>query len=165
MMYALITLLSTAALVAVDQALKYWATVSLAPVGTHPLIPGVVGLRYVLNDGAAFSMLGGKQGFLIAFTGIALAALAAYLFIKRPARRLEHISWIFVLSGGIGNLIDRVLNQVVVDYIDLQFMDFAVFNFADILVCVGIGLLLLDIILEECKRPRSEKKEQDRGAL
>lgn len=163
-MYALVTLLSTAVLVGVDQGLKYWATLSLAPIGTHPLIPGVVGLRYVLNDGAAFSMLGGKQGFLIAFTGIALIALAAYLFIKRP-KKLEYISWVLVLSGGLGNLIDRVLNQVVVDYIELQFMDFAVFNFADILVCVGIGLLLLDIILEECRKSKREKEEQDRGAV
>lgn len=163
-MYALVTLLSTAVLVGVDQGLKYWATLSLAPVGTHPLIPGVVGLRYVLNDGAAFSMLGGKQGFLIAFTGIALIALAAYLFVKRP-RNLEYVSWVLVLAGGIGNLIDRVLNQVVVDYIELQFMDFAVFNFADILVCVGIGLLLLDIILEECRKSKKEKEEQDRGTV
>ena len=53
-----------AALVVVDQLIKAWATAVLAPVGTMPLLPGIIQLRYVLNDGAAFSMLAGKQGHL-----------------------------------------------------------------------------------------------------
>ena len=53
-----------------------------------------------------------------------------------------------MLGGGIGNLIDRVLNGVVVDYINVLFMNFAVFNFADICVCCGVGLLILSILLD-----------------
>ena len=56
---------------------------------------------------------------------------------------------VLVLGGGIGNLIDRVLNGEVVDYINLLFMRFAVFNFADICVCVGVALWVLVIFLEE----------------
>ena len=164
-MYAFVTLLIAALLIAVDQGIKYWATLVLAPVGAMPLIPKVVELRYVLNDGAAFSMLGGKQGFLIAFTGLALAALLIYLLKKRPTGKLEYIAWVMIFAGGIGNLIDRVVNQVVVDYINLLFMKFAVFNFADILVCVGMALLVLDIFLDEAKKSKTKKKEQDRGAI
>ena len=72
MISALITLAAAALLVVIDQGIKFWATVNLAPVGSMPLIPGVVELRYYLNDGAAFSILQGKQTFLILFTGAAL---------------------------------------------------------------------------------------------
>lgn len=157
MISALITLVAAALLVVIDQGIKLWATASLAPVGSMPLIPGVVELRYFLNDGAAFSILGGKQGFLIVFTGLALAAIFLYLLFKKPARRLEYIAWLLVLAGGIGNLVDRVLNQEVVDYINLLFMNFAVFNFADILVCTGIGLLCLSLVLEEVRSHKAKK--------
>ena len=126
MAYVVFNLLAAAALIGIDQAIKLWATNVLQPVGAMPLIPHVVELRFVLNPGMAFSLLSGKQLFLIIATSIAL-----------------------ILAGGIGNLIDRVLNGVVVDYINLLFMQFAVFNFADICVCVGVGLWVLEIFLEE----------------
>ena len=59
----IISVLLCAVLVVADQLIKAWATAVLAPVGTMPLLPGIIQLRYVLNDGAAFSMLAGKQGF------------------------------------------------------------------------------------------------------
>ena len=156
MISALITIVAAALLVVIDQGIKLWATASLAPVGSMPLIPGVVELRYFLNDGAAFSILGGKQSFLIVFTGIALAAILIYLLFKKPARQLEYIAWLLVLSGGVGNLIDRVLNGAVVDYLNLLFMRFALFNFADICVCVGAGLLVLYIFLDDLRASRSK---------
>ncbi len=161
MVYTLVTIAVTAALVAVDQLIKFWATANLAPVGSMPLIPGVVELRYYLNDGAAFSSFSGRQTFLILFTGAALLVVAWYLLFKRPAAKLEYAAWLLVLAGGIGNLIDRVMNQQVVDYINLLFIRFAIFNFADILVCTGIGLLVLNLILEEVSARRQKNKEQD----
>lgn len=160
----LITLASTGLLIAIDQGIKMWATTSLQPVGTMPFIPGIVEFRYVLNDGAAFNILGGKQGFLIAFTAIALLVIFGYLVLKRPAQTLEYISWLLILGGGMGNLIDRVRNQVVVDYLSLQFMNFAVFNFADICVCVGVGLLALCLVLEEVKLHRQKKQQENPDA-
>ena len=139
----IVSVLLCAVLVVVDQLIKAWATAVLAPVGTMPLLPGIIQLRYVLNDGAAFSMLAGKQGFLIAFTGAA---------------------WLLILAGGIGNLIDRVANHMVVDYLDVQFMTFAVFNFADVCVCTGVGLLVLSLILEEVHaRGRAEHEDESHG--
>ena len=165
MIFTLVTIVLTVVLVAVDQLIKYWATINLAPVGIMPLIPGVVELRYFLNDGAAFSSFGGKQTFLIVFTSIALLAVAWYLLFKRPAKKLEYVSWLLVLAGGIGNLIDRVLNHEVVDYINLLFMRFAIFNFADILVCVGIGLLILSLILDEVSARKNKQKETMDGEI
>lgn len=157
---AFITIAAAALMVAVDQMIKLWATVNLAPVGSMPLIPGIVELRYYLNDGAAFSILQGKQTFLIFFTGIALLAVAVYLLFRKPKKNLEYIGWLLVLGGGIGNFVDRVTNQEVVDYINLLFMDFAIFNLADILLCTGIGLLILSLVLEEVAARRGRSKEQ-----
>lgn len=175
MISALITIAAAALLVAIDQGIKLWATANLAPMGSMPLIPGVVELRYFLNDGAAFSILQGKQTFLILFTGAALLAVAWYLLFKRPTRKMEYIGWLFVLGGGIGNLVDRVLHGEVVDYINLLFMNFAVFNFADMLVCTGIGLLILNLLLDEFSAARKKKSgaplpaehspEQDDGTV
>ena len=138
MISGLLSLAGAAILVVIDQLIKHWATAALLPVGSMDVLPGVVELRYCLNDGMAFSMLAGKQGLLIGMT---------------------------VLGGGVGNLIDRVLNGVVVDYINVLFMRFAVFNFADICVCVGVGLLMLAVLLDSFKKDKTaEPKADEDGA-
>ena len=149
MAFVLFNLAAVAALVGIDQAIKLWASNVLQPVGVLPFIPHVVELRFVLNPGMAFSLLSGKQLFLIAATGAALLLVAYWLFFRSRGRKLQQAALILVLGGGIGNLIDRVLNGEVVDYINLLFMRFAVFNFADICVCVGVALWVLVILLEE----------------
>ena len=95
----------------------------------------------MLNPGMAFSLLSGKQLFLIIATSVALILVAYGLFFRSRGRYLQQAALLLILAGGIGNLIDRVLNGVVVDYINLLFMQFAVFNFADICVCVGVASL------------------------
>ena len=149
MAFVLFNLAAVAALIGIDQLIKLWAVQVLQPVGAMPLIPRVVELRFVLNPGMAFSLLSGKQLFLIIATSVALLAVAYGLFFRSRGKRLQQAALVLVLGGGIGNLIDRVLNGEVVDYINLLFMQFAVFNFADICVCVGVGLWVLVIFLEE----------------
>ena len=160
MAFVIINLVCVAALVGVDQLIKLWAVRALAPVGAMPLIPHLVELRFVLNQGMAFSLLSGKQLFLIVATSAALLLVAYELFFCSRGKLLQRIAFILVLGGGIGNLIDRVLNGEVVDYINLLFMNFAVFNFADICVCVGVALWVLVIFLEELQGgDRSSRKE------
>ena len=149
MAYVIFNLLCVAVLIGIDQGIKFWAVHVLMPVGTLPLIPHVVELRFVLNQGMAFSLLSGRQLFLIVATSAALILVAYWLFFRSRNNRLQQAALILVLGGGIGNLIDRVLNGEVVDYINLLFMRFAVFNFADICVCVGVALWVLVIFLEE----------------
>ena len=149
MAFVIFNLVCVAVLVGADQLIKLWAVQVLKPVGAMPLIPHVVELRFVLNPGMAFSLLSGKQLFLIAATGAALLLVAYWLFFRSRGKKLQQAALILVLGGGIGNLIDRVLNGEVVDYINLLFMRFAVFNFADICVCVGVALWVLVILLEE----------------
>ena len=83
MLAVFVSFLCSAVLVAVDQLIKYWATANLMPVGHMDMIPGVVELRYVLNDGCAFYMLSGKQGILIAFTSVVLAGVLVWLCNKK----------------------------------------------------------------------------------
>ena len=149
MAFVVFNLLAVAALVGIDQAVKLWAVNVLQPVGAMPLISHVVELRFVLNQGMAFSLLSGKQLFLIIATSAALLAVAYGLFFRSRGKYLQQAALLLILAGGIGNLIDRVLNGEVVDYINLLFMRFAVFNFADICVCVGVALWVLVIFLDE----------------
>ena len=149
-----------AVLVAADQLTKLWAVRVLQYVDSIPFIPGILEFRFTLNDGAAFSMLGGKQTFLILFTSLALLILTMYLVFRMPASRLECAAWTLVLAGGIGNLIDRVANGAVVDFWNVLFMNFAIFNFADVLVTVGVCLLILYLLQVEL-RERRRKADGD----
>jgi len=152
MAYVILNLVCVAALVGIDQAIKLWAVQALAPVESITLIPHVLELRFVLNQGMAFSLLSGRQLFLI------LTTTAALLLFRSRGKLLQQTAFILVLAGGIGNLIDRVLNGEVVDYINPLFIDFAVFNFADICVCVGVALWVLVILLEEVDDKPSKER-------
>ena len=158
MILGLFSVLGAVALVVIDQLIKHWATASLLPVGQMDVLPGVVELRYCLNDGMAFSMLAGKQGLLIGVTSVMLLAVLVMLFTRKMTT-WERVSWTLVLGGGVGNLIDRVLNGVVVDYINVLFMHFAIFNFADI--CVGVGLLMLVVLLDSFKKEKPAEQKAD----
>lgn len=145
----MIALLVAAVLIAVDQLTKYLATVYLAPVGSVPFIPYVMELRYVLNDGMAFSMLAGKRWLLVGITGVVLLALAVYLAVHKPvtpAQKFEYWSWVLVFAGGVGNLIDRARTGFVVDFFATTFVDFAVFNVADCFITIGIAFLILSLL-------------------
>lgn len=135
-----------AALVAADQLVKKWTvTTFAAPVGNAvstadaalPGIPGIVELTRVHNFGAAWSSFSGMRWLLIGVTTVLMAVLA-YLWIKKIVRHgLGKLSLSLILAGGIGNLIDRVLNGYVVDTFNLTFMNYPVFNVADICVVAG----------------------------
>lgn len=158
-MFVFLNLVCVAALVGIDQAIKLWAVQNLQPVGSMPLIPHVIELRFVYNEGMSFSLLSGKQGFLIAATSIGLLIIAWWLFTHCQNDQLQRWAWVLVLGGGIGNLIDRISAGQVVDYLNLLFMNFAIFNFADICICVGMGLWVLSMILDE-RRNSEENGEK-----
>lgn len=165
MLPGILSILAAAVLAGVDQLIKAWATAYLLPRTAITIWPGVLEFRYFLNDGMAFSMLSGKQTLLIVVTSVMLLGLCIYLLLRKMPL-LERIAWAMVVGGGVGNLIDRVLNGAVVDFINPLFVNFAVFNFADICVTVGIGLLILSILLEafrDRKKPPHPKAEPEDG--
>lgn len=121
------------------------------------VIPGVLSLCHVENTGAGFSIFSGKTVFLILFTAAAMAFIL-YLMIKRRYKHpLTDWGFCLVLAGGVGNMIDRVFRGgAVVDFIRTDFINFPVFNVADICVTVGAGLIILYFILDAVRE--SKKK-------
>lgn len=124
----------------------------------------IFSITHIRNDGAGWSILGGQTTFLIAFTSIVLIVILVYMVIKRKKiGTLEYLTLSLIIGGGIGNLIDRFRMLIdpdftgVVDYIALDFIDFPVFNFADMCVVVGgIGVCII-YILQESKESKAKK--------
>ena len=134
--------------VLLDQFTKHMAVVHLKPIGVHPFLPGVLELRYDTNEGIAWGMLQGKWWL---FVPISLAAVAAILFMLIRYRKelppTVSIALAMIAGGGIGNQIDRIVNQSVVDFLNFQFIDFPIFNVADCFVTVGCALALFDLLI------------------
>ena len=128
--------------VAADRLTKYWAENWLLglPGGTSAALPGVFRFHYAENTGVAFSMLADGRWLIIGLNLLLIAAVLAYLILRKPEGRLLKVGLCMVAAGGIGNLIDRIALGYVIDFIELTFMRFAVFNFADI--CVSFGAVL-----------------------
>ena len=146
-------------LIGLDQLTKYLATVHLAPAGVHPLLPGIMELRYVRNDGAAFSLLANASWgrmFLIVVTAVALVGLAVWFIKMKPSAWWERCTFILIFSGGLGNWIDRVLHGSVVDFFATTFMDFAIFNVADCFVCIGAALFVLLVLRQELSTAKAK---------
>ncbi len=147
-MSVIISLISIAVLTAADQVIKLFVERFLAPVGTAEFINGFIGWNYVRNTGAAFGSFSDNTVLLSVVTGAVLLAGIVLIAMKKVKSKFCLVCAVMIISGGLGNLIDRVLKGYVVDFIDLQFMNFAVFNFADILVTVGAFALMLYVIAD-----------------
>lgn len=132
-----------AAVILLDQLTKYLAVEHLKPIDTFPIIRDALHLTYVTNYGAAFGMLADHRWVFLAVSTIAIVLMAAYLYYKRDEHPLLGVAMSFIIGGGIGNMIDRTLMGYVVDFVDFRLINFAVFNVADIFVCVGCGLMFL----------------------
>ncbi len=144
-------------LVFADQLCKYLIKSGMVLYETIPLIENVFHITYIQNYGAAFSILQGKQVFLICISVAALGGAAFYLWIKRKQAHPVLLTGIALLiSGGAGNLIDRIAYGYVVDFLDFRI--WPIFNIADICVCCGCGLILLYVFFFESGRRNSCKK-------
>ncbi len=151
----------TLPVLALDRLTKVWAEQSLT--GAPDIIPGVIGLRLARNTGVAFSMFSGARAITVVFTSAVLLGIIVYLFCeKRPSvlgRTGRAGLWFFV-AGGLGNLYDRLAYGYVVDMLEFRFMNFAVFNVADISVCLGAALAALGYILAERARARTKNSQK-----
>lgn len=127
----------------------------------------VFSLTHIRNSGAGWSILEGKTVFLIAFTSLIMLVILFYMIIQRKTmNKFEMLSLALILAGGVGNLIDRARMIIdpeftgVIDYIKLDFINFPIFNFADICVVVGgISLIVVFAVLE-AKAAKKNKLEK-----
>ena len=109
------------------------------------LIPGILRLHGVRNTGATFGMLAGAPWLLTVVSGAACLFIAWYLIAKQPGGWLR-VGLLMLFSGALGNLIDRALRGYVIDFIELQFVHFAIFNLADVWITVGCVLSAVGIL-------------------
>lgn len=126
--------------VVVDQITKWWAVEHLLPVKSIPFIPGILGFHYTENTGAAFSILRDKQLLLIIVTLLIITGMLGMMVkaIKDEAPFIVRAAYVLIISGAIGNFIDRVRLNYVVDFLEFQFISFPIFNVADIFVVLGV---------------------------
>lgn len=141
-------LISIIVLVAIDQMTKWLAVKYLLPNGPFPIIEGVFELQYLENRGAAFGIFQNQKWFFIIMTVI-IVGVISWLYTKLPeSRRMLplRIIAIAIISGAIGNFIDRILNSYVVDFLYFKLIDFPIFNVADIYVTVSAIVFLVLVL-------------------
>ncbi len=143
--------------IVIDQVTKLLAVRFLMPIDTCPLFEGVLHLTYAENRGAAFGMLANNRWVFLIVSTVAILGMAFYLFAGLSEGRLAGISLAMIISGGIGNMIDRIGLGYVVDFIDFRLINFAIFNGADSFVCVGAGLLVLALVRDIIKEGKEKK--------
>lgn len=134
--------LCVALLVALDQWVKLWAREYLLPVGEMPIINGFIDFRWATNAGAAFGLFQGGRWFFVILTVAVLAAMLIYEF-KTPYTRQYmwiRVPCVLIFAGAVGNFIDRLLYGYVVDMFRFLFINFPIFNVADMLLVTGTFL-------------------------
>src|SRR5699024_1972154 len=146
-------LILTIILVTIDQITKYLTVQNLALFEVKEIIPKFLSFTYIQNSGAAWSLLEGKMWFFYIITLIVVAFLLYYLYTEGRKDKILGVILSIILAGTLGNFIDRVLFQYVVDMIKLEFINFPIFNVADMLLTIGVAVLLFYTIYEE-KNPR-----------
>lgn len=159
-MGVLISFISIAVLTAADQLIKLVVERNLQPIGTSEFINGFIGWNYVRNTGAAFGSFSQSTTLLTVVTGAVILVGIILIATKKIKSKFYLTCAVLIISGGLGNLIDRIFRGYVVDFIDVQFTDFAVFNFADILVTVGSIALMIYVIVDifRDRKKSGEKK-------
>lgn len=161
-----ISLIFVIALVLIDQTIKFfimsnvdmYETFYTLKVGGHDLFS----ITHVRNEGAAWSILSGKTALLVAIAAIAILVVLFLIASGRFKLKFEVIMLSFIMAGGIGNLIDRIKYNEVIDYIRTDFIDFPIFNFADICVVIGaVGFCITYLIVDTLK----EKKKKNSNVI
>ena len=154
MFYAILA----AALVILDQLVKYLVRANIALGGSVPFLPYLMDLTYVRNTGAAFSILR-QHTWLLTLTSTAVVLVMCALVVRGFFQNaLGRWSAALVLAGGMGNLIDRAVFGFVTDMFQTTFINFPVFNVADCCITIGVPLLFLYVWLYVGK---DEKKEEE----
>lgn len=141
----LLDLISIIALILLDQYTKHLAVVHLKNKAAVNIINGVLELNYLENKGAAFGMLQNQKIFFI-FVAIVILSVIAYALIKTPDDRkytILHVLLSLIAAGAIGNMIDRIRYDYVVDFIYFVLINFPIFNVADIYVSVSTVILII----------------------
>lgn len=148
-------------IVALDQLVKYLTVAHIPSGGAVAVLPGVLHLTYVRNTGAAFSILSGSRWLFVVIAVVFFVVLGVMIKKRIVSKPAELWCLAAIAGGALGNVIDRVAKGSVVDMFEVEFMEFAVFNVADIFVTCGvIGLIVFVLIFDRPKK--AEEHEADK---
>lgn len=127
--------------VLLDRLTKHLAVKYLMPIGSAVVLDGIFNLTYVENKGIAFGLFQGMNHIVVPLNIIIVLFCGYFLFraIKKK-RKLLALALSLVISGAVGNIIDKICYGYVVDFMEFGFIDFPVFNLADVFVCAGAVL-------------------------
>lgn len=150
----------------IDQATKYWIATSLSINEQIPVIGNFFLITSHRNRGAAFGILQDQRWFFVIVTTVVLIGLVWYMLkIRKSENRLLQTALSLVLGGAVGNFFDRALTGEVVDFLQFNFgsYTFPIFNVADSCIVIGVGLIILDSILEirREKQQTAEIKQEE----
>lgn len=155
-----VLLIFIALLVSADQIIKIWAIENLKNAQSMPFLKigdtEILNLTYLENSGAVFGSFSGMKFMLIGVTAV-MIIICSFMMIKN-VKKSKFFTWslALIISGGIGNMIDRIFRDGrVVDYFDVQLFDFAVFNFADCCVVIGVILLMIYVLFLEGRKEKA----------
>lgn len=127
-----------------DQIIKRIVSLNMKAGETIPIVQNAFHITYILNPGAAFGILENERVFFI-IAGVLVIAAGVYVLPKlKKQEKLIRFGSIFLLAGAVGNLIDRIRNGLVIDFID--FRVWPVFNIADIAICSGTFFIIYSVI-------------------
>ena len=134
--------------IVLDQVVKIVIVKNIKLSEQKPVLKGLLSLTHRRNNGAAWSILEGQQWFFVLTTVIVLA-VAIWFWLKNLSKNWYAIGLTLIISGALGNFIDRVRQGYVVDMFQLDFINFPIFNVADILLSIGFVVLFIGILIEK----------------
>ena len=147
-LFLLLDLVMIAGLIFFDQYTKHWAVVFLKDKPAYNLINGILELNYLENQGAAFGVLPNQKIFFV-FVAIVILSAVGYVLLKLPDHKkytILHFLFSLIVAGSIGNMIDRVRYDYVVDFIYIVLINFPIFNVADMYVTISTALLIIQVL-------------------
>lgn len=145
-------------LLGIDQLIKYYVDLYLKNRPAVTVIKNVLQLNYLENDGAMMGFMGGKTALMTVLAVICVVVMLVVIFSGIIKDRVDYWCCLFMIAGGLGNIIDRIFRGYVIDYIEVLFVDFYIFNFADCLItCSAFVLIFYQIylILKENKMKKA----------
>ncbi|MBQ7862310.1 MAG: signal peptidase II [Clostridia bacterium] len=153
----LLSLMAVVLLLVTDQVIKYFVDLKLKGGPAVVVMKNILQFNYLENDGAMLGMMGGKTALMTVLAVVCVIVMIAVAFtgiIKDP---VDYWCTLLMISGGLGNIVDRIFRGYVIDYIEVLFVDFYIFNFADCLITVAAFVLIFYQIYLICRDSKKDK--------
>lgn len=147
----MLAVIITAAVVLLDQLSKYLVVRYIPLQAEVDFIPFFINLTHIENRGASFGMLADNRWIFMSLSTLAIVGIIVFMIKFKERHILLTISLSFILGGGIANMIDRIFKAAVVDFLEFTFVEFAVFNVADMFITFGAVILGIYIVFFERK--------------